>query len=194
MSFFEDTATEMICFMVAGEEPSAETILGRLGEFGKCLVTGGTEELTILPVDLNTSNILPSNMAMMSRGLLDKTPLILDYSLILDTSLPIVVEFKTIHKLYKYNKDIVQNLSLHTVLEQKHIDFLASDGFDERFTGNILSHVFEKLISLHVKGISKVSIANIFSLDWASYQTSVVSLLEQNKKKSNIIRPNFGYN
>lgn len=194
MSFFEDTATEMICFMVAGEEPSAETILGRLGEFGKCLVTESTEDLTILPVDLNTSNILPSNMAMMSRGLLDKTPLILDYSLILNKDLPIVVEFKTIHKLYKYNKDIVQKLPLSTVLEQKHIEFLSSDNFDERFTGNILSQVFEKLISLHVKGISKVSISNIFSLDWASYQTSVVSLLEQNKKKSNIIRPNFGYN
>ena len=48
----------MICFMKPGEATNPKTILTRLNEADKCLLTGSKDKLEYIPADFNVHNIL----------------------------------------------------------------------------------------------------------------------------------------
>jgi hypothetical protein len=50
-----------------------------MDEYNKCLLTGEEEDLVTVPVDFNPSNILPSNMARISKKFLEKSPIVIEY-------------------------------------------------------------------------------------------------------------------
>lgn len=183
----------MYNFMVPNERPDANSILQRLGESSKCLLTGDEENLTTIPVDFNPSNILPSNMARISKKFMEKAPVVLEYQFSF-TSQEVVftVNFKSIDSLYRHNKYLLETLPLDNVLEKNQADFLKTESYDNTFNGSNLVRVFEFLTENHVKGVDRVTVQDRFSLDWVSFQTYVIGVLERNKNKSNIIRPNFG--
>ena len=184
--------TEYYNYLLPGEKPNAELILKRMDEFGKCLLTGDTEDLTILPVDFDLANILPSNMARVSKKFVVSSPIVVDYSRnYVGCDHIIGIEFRSCIDFYNHNMSVLDTLTVETLISQKERDFISSEGFPAKFTGNALVGLFEALTSLHVKGISKVSIQD-FTLEWSSFQSYMMGVLERKKSKSNIVRPMFG--
>jgi hypothetical protein len=184
--------TEYYNYLLPGEKPNAELILKRMNEYDKCLITGDTEDLTILPVDFDLANILPSNMARVSKKFVAESPIVVDYSRNFIAYEHIVgIEFRSCIDFYNHNTAILDKLTVETLISQKERDFISSEGFPSKFTGNALAGIFETLTSLHVKGISKVSIQD-FTLEWSSFQSYMMGVLDRKKSKSNIVRPMFG--
>jgi len=182
-----------------GEKPHADTILKRMGEYDKCLLTGDTEELTSIPADFNPSNIMPSNMARISKKFLEASPVVIDYEIDILTchGISITVGFRSFYQFYKYNKNVIkESINPEYLLSKKQIDFLVPGKCDERFNGSALTEVFWNLTTHHVKGIDKVSLRCYevpkFSMDWSAFQAFVMGDLERRKPKSNIITPAFG--
>jgi len=189
-----EISSDLYNFMLPNERPEANVILQRMGEYYNCILTREEENLVTIPVDFNPSNILPSNMARISKSFVEKSPIVLEYLLSFKSlgDTVFTITFKTIASLYKYNKRLLEVLPVDTILDKSQAEFLRSDDFDERFNGSNLVEAFEFLTRNHVKGIDKVTIQDHFSLDWIGFQTHVVGVLERNKSKSNVIRPNFG--
>ena len=186
--------TDMYNFMLPAERPDANVILQRLGEHDKCLLTGEEDNLTTVPVDFNPSNILPSNMARISKRFMEKPPIVLEYLFSFKSQdVVFTVTFKSIAQLYAHNKKTLEFLPVDNILKKNQADFLNSENFDNTFNGSNLVQVFEFLTENHVKGIDKITVQDRFTLDWVSFQTYVVGILERSKNKSNIIsiiRPN----
>ena len=194
-NFGIDTSSDMYNFMFPNERPEANAILQRMGEYYNCILTKEEENLITVPVDFNPSNILPSNMARISKRFMEKSPIVLEYLLSFKSLDDVVftVTFKSIAPLYNYNKQLLSFLPVDFILEKPQAAFLNSENFDERFNGTNLVSAFEFLTRSHIKGIDKITIQDHFSLDWIGFQSYVVGVLERNKSKSNIIRPNFGW-
>jgi hypothetical protein len=189
-----NTMTEYFNILFPGEKPNADTILKRMGEYDQCLLTKDTENLTSIPVDFNPSNILPSNMARVSKTFLEKAPVVIDYGVkLVVKEIEVNIYFRSSYQFYKYNRDIISEIDHDTLLSQKQIDFLKSEDFEERFNGSALTEIFWNLVSSHIKGIDKVQILPGFSMDWSAFQAFIMGDLERRKSKSNIITPAFGY-
>lgn len=184
--------TEYYNYLLPGEKPNAETILKRMGEYDKCLLTGETENLTVFPVDYDLANILPSNMARVSKTCVEDSPIVVDYgiSIVKDTYIEINIEFRSAIEFYKHNLSIMDSLIVENLLSEKEVDFILSEKFPSNFTGKALVEIFEKLTSLHVKGIHSVNIRH-FTMEWSSFQSHMMGVLERKKSKSNIVRPMF---
>jgi hypothetical protein len=114
-----------------------------LSEDSVCLLTGKTTDLQYYPVDQDTTNPLPCNIACISsdivKGIGPSFNYTLDvwgYRVTLDTP----VEFM------KYNKECVSALAME-----------AAPYYD---SPAVLVDVFETLIRRHVKGITKVEMVS----------------------------------
>lgn len=182
-------------FMAPGEKPNADVILKRMKEYDTCLLTGDTENLVSLPVDFNPANILPSNMARISKKYTETAPIIVDYrfNVDLNSCIPVALYFRSTLSFFAHNEQIILNsVNGQNVLSEKQIKFLDTDDFEKKFNGSFFTELFEYLTALHLKGIDKIELLSCFSMDWSAYQAYLMGTLERMKNKSNIIRPNFG--
>jgi hypothetical protein len=188
-------------FLLPGEKPNADTLLKRMGEYDRCLATGETEDLTCIPVDFNLSNILPSNMARVSKKLLDKAPLVVEYenSVFLNASVPFTVEFRSCYQFYEHNMDVLAKMNNMDLLSEEQVGMLVSDNPLRLIdvTMSCLHDVWWYLVKNHAKGLDKITLLRgnlptYFSLDWSAAQTHMMGDLERSKPKSNIITPHFG--
>lgn len=191
--------TEYFEIFLPGEKPNVDNILKRMGEYDSCILTGDTEDLGSVPVDFNPANILPSNMARISKKFLDKAPLVVDYEIreVLPADLVLTTHFRSFYHFYKYNKQVFnEKINPEHILSRKQIDFLSSDNADERFNGSALTEIFWNLTTSHIKGIDKVTLHGFdglcFTMDYSAFQAFIMGDVERRRPKSNIITPSFG--
>ena len=140
--------------MKPGEKPDPTVILGRMGEEGTCLITGAKLDLTYIPVDLDPSNILPSNMACLSNTVAKGITYSYYYELAFGEY---KVLFDTPPEFEAYNTAIIG------ALPSSDFSYQAPLG-----SQNLVS-VFEGLTARHLKGIFRVSYAS-YILDRTQYQ------------------------
>jgi hypothetical protein len=159
----------MINFLDANEAPTFESVLKRMSEDGRCLLTGEIKDLTYFPVDTNPQNFLPSNMACVTDQIAGKVSYtyfydvpLWEYTLTLDT--PEV--FQT------YNENVVEIIQA-TKLEDK-------EQFQPSGPTQYI-RLFEYLTRFHLKGIAKISHGKTY-MDNTQYQGYLLRVLANQKK------------
>jgi len=156
---------EMLWYLNHGEAPKADLILGRMSEAGICLLTGEMEDVLAMPVDLNTNNMLPTNMANISKKILEDITYTYLYSYKCNYGITIV--FNTAPCFIEYNKAIINGLS-DRLPQPKH-NFL---------------EIYELLMTHHVKGIEAIKFEEDDSqMTWIQFQRHWFSSLEKMKNK-----------
>jgi len=144
---------DMLWYLKSGEAPKADMVLGRLSEAGICLLTGETENLVTIPVDMNTNNMLPTNMACVSKQLIDDIKYTYRYKISCYDGIRITLN--TAECFVDYNKKIVQAL-FSEIPEPKQHNFIS---------------IYEFLMTSHVKGVDKITFADDDScMDWLQLQ------------------------
>ena len=134
---------ELIDYLLPEEKPKAELVVQRLSEAGKCLLTGASEDLTVLPVDSDPNNILASNMACIKRALAHDFLYTTYYS---GTLHGYEVTFNTPPEFREYNLVILRQL------DQPDTKW----DFPHGNLGSEYIKVFELLTANHCKGINRV--------------------------------------
>jgi len=116
----------------------AMMILNNLGEKGKCIVTGTKEDLSVSLVDLFPHNLLPCNVACVTKNL--QTDKVFSYEV--QASIPgrvdrqFTVTFESMTFFKEYNESLLKTLSF--------------EGIDDIFD------LFSFLIINHAKGVAKI--------------------------------------
>ena len=159
------------------EAPKADMILSRLSEAGVCLLSGEKENLVSIPVDFNTNNMLPTNMACISKTIASDILYTLKYSITLDQK-GIVVTFNTPECFVEYNTSLLNALEFELPVPTK-------DSFIE---------IYETLMSRHLKGVDKIKLVKFDRcIEWIQLQRYWFSQVDKMKnKKAKIITVNFG--
>jgi hypothetical protein len=159
------------------EAPKAEMILSRLSEAGVCLLSGEKENLVSIPVDFNTNNMLPTNMASISKEIASEILYTFKYKVKLEQK-GIVVTFNTPECFVQYNITLLKALEPE-LPETKEDSFL---------------EIYECLMSRHIKGIDKIKLVNFDRcIEWLQLQRYWFSQVDKMKnKKAKIITGNFG--
>jgi hypothetical protein len=170
---------EYINGLLPGEKIDTKLILQRLSEYGICLLSGETADLTLVPVDFDLQNYLASNMAQISKSLAENHSMIYTYE---QAYGPFCVEFESSEIFEDYNRQIIK---LHS----------GSAAMDESTTLNSIGlrlyDVFKDLTSKHVKGIHRIRHdVTKTSLNKYSYQNYVVRELSKVPQQTvSLIRP-----
>lgn len=163
---------EMLWNLMPGETPKTELILGRMSEADICLLTGDRGNLLTTPVDFNTNNMLPTNMACLSKDILDAVEFVHKYKV--KCLYGTVVTFNTAPCFVDYNKGVLETL-YDKIPAPKHHNFV---------------EVYEFLMSRHVKGIYEITFEDESSMDWASLQRYwFIKLDKMKNKRCKIITP-----
>ena len=150
----------------------AKTVLQKLSENGRCLLSGATIELIYTVVDGDVSNILPSNIMCISKKFLD--------NLVTCTYDADLWNFKVIFDsfgfLEEYNRSILEHLNSQ------------DDGFVNSFDSDIsrIIELYDYLARKHVKGLFKI-ICGKYTIDRIQYQNYLVSSLARSQSSSIII-------
>lgn len=155
---------EMLWYLKAGEAPKTEVVLTRMSESGICLLTGDTTDLLAIPVNYNPSNMLPTNMACLSKKIIADINYTFNYKIrCLSNNLTVI--FDSPECFREYNKTIL------TALE----DQLTSKNFLE---------VYELLMSRHIKGIDRLVFEDQdTNMSWTQLQRYWFNHLGKNKDK-----------
>lgn len=169
--------SELIDYLMPDEKPRADLIVQRLSEAGKCLLTGATDDLTILPVDSDPNNVLACNMACVKR------PLARDFIYTTYYSAEVHgydVTFNTPPEFREYN------ISILSQLEKPETEW----DFPHGNLGSEYIKVFELLTSKHCKGIARV-LNEAGYMETHQYLAYVMRMREKTKVSS-IIKPPSG--
>lgn len=158
----------IINFMKAGEKPDPTTVLGRMGEDKTCLITGTKTDLTYLPVDLDPSNILPSNMACVTNEIAKD----ITYSYYYEATLgSYKILFDTPPQFEEHNMSMVNALPKENFV------------YDQKLGPQNFIAAFEALTARHLKGIFRISHAN-YILDRTQYQGHLYRMLLKRQSAS----------
>ena len=161
---------EMLWNLKYGETPKADLILGRMSEAGICLLTGEMENTMPIPVDLNTSNMLPTNMANISKSIIENIHFTYNYKIKCPYGLTFV--FNTPHCFVDYNKTIIIGIT-EQLPAPTHNNFI---------------EIYEMLMNYHVKGVDKIRFEEDDScMTWVQLQRYWFSTLDKNKSKKKVI-------
>ena len=166
---------EMIWNLMPNEKLNTDFILSRLSEADICLLTGDKGNLVSFPVDLNTNNMLPTNMTCLSKSITDEIEYAYKYSVALVCETTIV--FNTPDCFVEYNKQLLNGFAdqIEAIAKPNQHNFV---------------EVYEFLMSRHVKGIYEIKFEDGTSMDWSSLQRYWFGKLEKMKnKKWKIITP-----
>ena len=149
--------------------------LEKLGEKDECLITKSKRGLTVFPVDNDINNMLPTNIACLSRDKLETIDLMV-YGYITRPRENIAVYFETFRALEDHNTEIIS---------------LYSTTMSEPAPGSEIEYIksmFNDLAIRHAKGVFKIEIGN-YSLNCMQYQHWLFNQLTvNNKNKSTIIQ------
>jgi hypothetical protein len=169
--------TDILWHLKPNEAPKADMILSRLSESGVCLLTGETENLVSIPVDFNTNNMLPTNMACLSKSIVEDILYTFKYKVKLEQK-GVVVTFNTPSCFLDYNTNLLKALELEIPTP------LYGDKFEV---------VYEFLMSRHLKGIDKIKYTNSdCCIEWIQLQRYWFSQVDKMKhKKGKVITGNF---
>ena len=173
----------LINFLDPNEAPTLPSVLKRMSEDGRCLLTGEKENLVYFPVDTNPQNFLPSNMSCIADSIAKEITYTFNYDIEL-WGYKLTFDSPPVFK--SYNENTV-NIATTMMMDDKE---RFNPPSYEKFTA-----FYEYLTKLHVKGLSKISYDNI-SIDANQYQGHLLRLLANAKAstpKSKIITsPNLG--
>ena len=167
----------MINFMSPREAPNPKLILGRMSEAGKCLLTGGSENLVYSCVDMDVDNVLPSNMACVTQQVVEDSIFTNYYDLSLwGGEFVVTIDTPNVYKVY--NTSIFQILEAQLDEKKECLDKV-----DLRFP-----HLFELLTARHVKGLFKIEQPSTnMSMDRMQFMNYVMRALVK-EQASNIIQ------
>ena len=167
------TDSKMYNFMKPDEKVNPMTMLERMGELDKCLITGDTKDLVCIPVDGDMNNILPTNMIRVTNNI--ATEIGVHYvksrqwgpwELILDA----------FHEVHQHNEKVLNEL-----------DPLVVDEYADPGVGFV--KVFEHICANHIKGLFEVKRDGI-SVNRGQYQSYMLrQLLKHAKPQSSIVHP-----
>jgi len=162
---------EMVWYLKHGEKPQTDMILGRMSEAGICLLTGERENVLAVPVDFNTSNMLPTNMVCLSKTIIEDIVHVLSYKVTCSEEL--TISLCTPPCLIDYNKTLLSALS-EEIPKPKDFNFI---------------EIYEMLMSRHIKGIEKISFTKEDAcMSWVQFQRYWFSAIDRmQKKKSKIV-------
>lgn len=164
---------EMFWNLMPNEQLNTDLMLSRLNESDICLLTGDKGNLVSFPVDLNTSNMLPTNMVCLSKSITDEVEYAYKYRVNVCGGTTIV--FNTPECFIEYNKQLLTGLTdqIEAIAKPKHF-----------------IELYELLMSRHVKGVHEIILDDGSSMDWVALQRYWFAKLEKMKnKKWKIITP-----
>lgn len=141
----------MLNFIEPGEKPDPKVILKRMGEDGVCLLTGSKLDVGYMPVDLDPSNVLPSNMVCISNDVAKDITYSYYYEVLFG---PYKVLFDTPPQFEKYNLELVKALP---TTDLHYTPSLGSQNF---------VNAFEWMTARHLKGIFRVAYVNHSDVDY----------------------------
>jgi len=154
----------MLWYVKPGEPPKADTILTRMSEAGVCLLSGEMDDVLSIPVDFNTNNMLPTNMANISKSLIENITHTISYKFHCPDGVTVVLN--TPPSFIEYNQTLLGAIELP---QPKHFNFI---------------EIYEYLMSRHVKGISKIRFEEGDScMDWIQLQRYWFTQLDKMKTK-----------
>jgi len=169
---------EMFWYLKPNEAPKTDLILNRLSESGICLLTGETNDVVAVPVDLQVANMLPTNMACLAKSVTEDMYYTFEYNVTCYNG--ITVTFSSSECFIDYNKKLIEAFA-QEIPNPKQYNF---------------AEVYEFLMSKHLKGIDKITYSEAnASMDWRQLQKYWFSQVEKIKsRKSKIISPLYGLN
>lgn len=151
-------------------QPDPEYTLNKLGEKGRCLLSGSEENLVTFPVDNDLQNLLPTNIACLSKDQLKATDLMV-YGYVLETD-RFKVYFETFDSLKEHNEKVVKSIPGFVTTGSKIGD---------------IKFLFEELAKRHAKGIFKIELDNC-SLNCMQLQHWLLTQIQQQNKGPSIIQ------
>lgn len=161
---------EMLWYLKHGETPKTDLILSRMSEAGICLLTGETDNVLAIPVNLNTNNMLPSNMVCLSRQIIENISYTYNYTI--NCSEELAVTFNSPECFVDYNRALLAGLN----------DELQNLSPKPPF--NNFLEIYELLMSRHVKGIEEINVNYMkASIDWSQLQRYWFTTLEKKSKQ-----------
>ena len=160
---------DTLWYLKYGEAPKADLILTRMSEAGICLLTGETSDILAIPVNLNTSNMLPTNMVCLSKKIIEDINYTYNYTLKCPNN-KLTIIFDSSECFVEYNKSLLSALDISEEVNLKSKDFI---------------EVYELLMSRHVKGIDRLVFDdNDTNMSWTQIQRYWFNKLDKNKNKS----------
>lgn len=165
-------------FFDSMEMNSLDSLTDCLSEKGACLLTGATEDLTHVAVDSNLRNIMPDNIALMSKSCINEILPVFEYCV---TAGSLKIIFETGHLFEGYNISIIECLQ-----QTSPETFKPVKKYEDIF------EIWEFLARRHCKGISKISIEGekvVYGLDKVSALQALTVAKVRHKKESKIVSP-----
>lgn len=156
-----------------GEKVNTQLMLQRLSELGVCILSGVRENLTVIPVDFDLSNYLVSNVAQVAKTIASSYQRTFNYEFLFQQY---KVEFETSGDFVRYNKDLLDILS---------VDLTAPQAL-EADPESALYNVWEWLTNKHVKGLQKVK-SGTDVLNRYSYQNWIFRELARKQESKLVI-------
>lgn len=141
-----------------------------LSEHGVCLITGATENLIFMPVDLRVENVLPDNICQISEEISKETQPIYNYLVKIKD---FTITFSSGAPFENYNRLICEALELSNDLAELKA---APQG---------LFDLWLLLLRRHAKGISKIT-CGVYSVDKKNMLQSLMAHVYRQKKMSQI--------
>jgi len=159
---------DLFNFLGPRENYTLEHVIKNLSESARCLITGENTNLTVQPVDLNTSNLLPSNVASIKKELVS--------DIVFQYVVPVgdyYICFESSPIFENYNRTCLANPTLVI----------------PRFEGALTLYAFwDYLTRLHVKGIKTLSY-NEYILENLNVNAYFLRKLKKREEiKSKIVR------
>jgi hypothetical protein len=157
---------------------SLESLTDCLSESAVCLLTGSSENLTHIAVDSNLRNIMPDNIALISKDIVNEILPVYEYSMSVGSCR---ILFETGNVFETYNIAIVEG-----------IKNTSPEIFNPVLDYNDIFKVWETLATRHCKGISKITVEGpqvTYGLDKVSALQALTVSKVRNKNESNIVSP-----
>lgn len=158
------------------EMTTLDSLSEGLSEKGVCLLTGLDVDLTHVAVDSNIRNILPDNIAVLSRTIINEILPVYEYSL---TRGSLKFMFETGHIFESYNLAILDALQITN-----------PEMFEPVKDYNDIFKIWEMLAMRHCKGISKISADSgkvVYGLDKVSGLQALTVAKVRSKQESKIV-------
>jgi hypothetical protein len=170
--------TDYIDYLTADEKPNAKLMIQRLSEAGKCIISGETDDLVEMPVDMNPDNVLANNMACITKALARESLYTSFYTV---TVKDFEVTFCTAPVFQNYNIELCGLLDKDVSPEAA--EALKMDGYD-------FTKIYAYLTARHCKGITRVLVPDKVGsyMEWNQY-LGFVMRSRIRMKASGIIKP-----
>ena len=163
-------------YLVPGEKPNSRTILTRMSEWGKCLLTGAEADLTVIPVDGDLENLLASNMACVSKELARTMEFTYVYS---HNFLGYKIKFESPEAFESYNVSVL-------AIDESNPEVSSSLLFEGPKS---LFKLYYHLLTRHIKGILEIEKDNI-SIHRFGIQAQIMrKLAEVDKPRIQLVQP-----